>query len=732
MEPAQYLVLDSPIPIESLQLGSLITNFERPTDDFLFSDALASQRQISKREDRNVEEVMTNSSNGGNILNKLTSRSKHPQLDKKTRLSSVRCGLYELMNVASWFQHLCDVAETRDWLLKHRKYVYLLVGYRTMQDGILEKEESSSTSISVGVDLSLTGLPVSFDYGSRRSTGNRSSYRTEKEAIFAVSYRRVKLRKFGLSKDVSLQSKKSWLGLRKPDIGKNPNVDPHHKVEGGFATKLLAESPTVSRSTTPINLADKSSIQGTTVTRQEPRFTIASSGVEPAISVLTSQADVEKDSRVTIHELVVDKENHERMMVLADMDTEHLDSGEDEMEIRSNASDNPLREVVTKDDNYTTIRAIVRRLLVTRSIAPYFAVVTRLEVPYDEFLDHLRSCLVKFSLDLRIKAQNPQEKLAAEFLGYYYNQIATLLTKTIYAADEHEQTNPDGSVRPHPRDLDRQLDLLDGYEQPIPLEAFEADSSYEEFAGSESQRSDFRRLDILALEDFLFQGKPIDGMRKHLEISLYPKALSSPNARTSRTFRTIYILAVVLSTVVYSLMLPGTLAWRTFWAFLFVLLQLVIFRVLEIAAIILAMSEIGVQSLGSMATGWAPLVAPLVLYEQMHHCSYRTSFVGHVSRYTTNLKLMLTSGLWRQLERLPQVVWTPRKVLCSLLSFVHACPLDKTLQQGAVYLKRRFRPAPKQGFHRVEWICVSTTSVAKVGFTESPRNAARHSTETLK
>ena len=417
MEPAQYLVLDSPIPIESLQLGSLITNFKRPTDDFLFSDALASQRQISKREDYNVEEIMTNSSNGGNILHKLTSRSKHPQLDKKTRLSSVRCGLYELMNVALWFQRLCDVAGTRDWLLKHRKYVYLLVGYRTMQDGILEKEESSSTSISVGVDLSLTGLPVSFDYGSGRSTGNRSSYRTEEETIFAVSYRRVKLRKFGLSKDVSLQSKKSWLGLRKPDIGKNPNVDRHYKVEGGFARELLAESPAVSGSTTRVNLANKSSIQGTTVTRQEPRFTIASSGVEPAISVLTSQADVEKDSRVEIHELVVDKENHERMMVLEDMDTEHLDSGEDEMELRSNASDNHLREVVTKDDNYTTIRAIVRRLLVTRSIAPYFTAVTRLEVPYDEFLDHLRSCLVKFSLDLRIKAQNPQEKLAAEFLG---------------------------------------------------------------------------------------------------------------------------------------------------------------------------------------------------------------------------------------------------------------------------------------------------------------------------
>ena len=83
MEASQYLVLDYPIVVESLRLGSPITNVEHPAEDIHFPEHIASRPYSHRQEENDVEKVLTKRKNAMSLLNKMSLRSRYPELDDK-------------------------------------------------------------------------------------------------------------------------------------------------------------------------------------------------------------------------------------------------------------------------------------------------------------------------------------------------------------------------------------------------------------------------------------------------------------------------------------------------------------------------------------------------------------------------------------------------------------------------------------------------------------------------
>ena len=142
MGDQQYLVLDSPIPMDALQLGSLITDYRHPTREIFFEDHLKGKQKSWIRTDTNVKELMTVGSSQAeqSLLRQMLSPANN--LSEIYELQSLECRVYELRKASEWFEELLSLPTARSWVqvnLYGRREVHMLTGFRTFRDGILRK-----------------------------------------------------------------------------------------------------------------------------------------------------------------------------------------------------------------------------------------------------------------------------------------------------------------------------------------------------------------------------------------------------------------------------------------------------------------------------------------------------------------------------------------------------------------------------------------------------------------
>ena len=80
-------------------------------------------------------------------------------------LSSTKAAKYLIKNSHNWFEQVCRLTKTRLWFKKwtgRGRKIYLLVGLRTIFDGRIKIDHSTTTSIHGHVQLPadvLAGLP---------------------------------------------------------------------------------------------------------------------------------------------------------------------------------------------------------------------------------------------------------------------------------------------------------------------------------------------------------------------------------------------------------------------------------------------------------------------------------------------------------------------------------------------------------------------------------------------
>ena len=222
MGDRQYLVLETPIPVDELQLGSLVTDYGHPSREFFFEDHLKGKQKWWVRTDKNIKELMTvgSSRTEQSLLRRMLSTSPANDLSETYELQSLECCVYELRKAKEWFAELLSLPEARSWVegnLQQNRQVYLLTGFRTFRDGILRKRRNvkkTSASINIGVPASvaLPGIPeMSLEWSRSESEGSQPQYQAHEELIFAVSYREIKSSLFGQKFNPYLKYGHDWL-----------------------------------------------------------------------------------------------------------------------------------------------------------------------------------------------------------------------------------------------------------------------------------------------------------------------------------------------------------------------------------------------------------------------------------------------------------------------------------------------------------------------------------------
>ena len=488
-----------------------------------------------------------------------------------------------------------------------------------------------------------------------------------------------------------------------------------YKPLGGKAERRPAESASV---TQPQGLEDTlvSIPELVTTVRQEPRYSSTESEIEATIVASESQADARKEPHVTVHELIFDKENTEKTIVLEDTDSQQIDSDNSKME-SGTSFQRKLKETLAAENNgFTRVRAIMRLFLLDRSIADFFAVGIKMAISFDKLLDRLRACFLTYSIRLAFRAENSPEKDTAEFLKINYSRIATLLAKTIYTDDEFESIGSElFPLSPLSPQLERQLFRLDAFEEPIVLEAGDEKDSLQINADSGSQRDDLGFLDVEALEDFLMNGEPFAGLKKDLDnfvqIEVLGRSKSEAQAQISR--QSFGLFELFAAQILLAIFITGVLYyWMSFQSWYTVLLLFAV-NILWLGIATYHLTPINLvpttmfASSGMSSTALAPLIIPFIMYEELDLRFYPSSLIKHITQYARVFKRLFTYDAWQDIARVLMAGHIPSRGMDILLSSVFGDSLDKTIQQSAVHLKRLFRPPLVRGFQRVEWICVS-------------------------
>ena len=703
MEAIQYLILDRPIPVKSLQLGSLVSNYMHPVESF-FLGTLAGERKISVREKYDINQFMAQKTNEAIILEKLLSLSDS-QLDvRKTSLSFDHCVNHTLTNVGAWFRILCGQEKARAWLqdsLNSRKAVYLLTGILTMRHRIVTRKRPFSNN-PVTISDTIAG-------GDRLTFGAES----DSEVIFAVASKKVKLRKLGLRKDVVLKPEENWLGISMKNISyriltSSARAKP---IKEGSATTQV-EQPTVSLHKLPI--------QDTSAAQEQ----LSNSNVISGIDSMRRESEVDQKRYYLAmsHEQVLEDRNAEDWNIKNLLVLEEIGSKQPELDKSSNLIGNDGLEEFEDDkaveyDDYAESKSVVKLLLADPSMTQLFALGGTSKISFEKLFDHLNTKFFTYCLQLKNGAQTEQEKLAAQFLKFHRDQTVFILTEIIFSNDERSWTGLDIEGESESLHLNDQLDWLNDYEKPIALEVPSSQVSHGFDERSTRQREDFKTLDRTIVESFCMKGKPLEDFKRAIKVYVAAETAVSQLRGTTgllpkrllglRSLATLY-LTFLSFTAVSSVMAYFWLPLRDLDDVLFSSVSVCLFGTLAIlcAAPEIRIPVIAMSSPFKGAGIVGLLVFPRILYEELDLPSLQTVFVGHVSRYTAGSKTPISSiGRWE-----PGTIHliARRRMYLRLLSSLGSS-LDVVIQLWADHLQRFLRPAIRQGLKRFEWICVSIT-----------------------
>ncbi|KAI5836761.1 hypothetical protein DFP73DRAFT_464668, partial [Morchella snyderi] len=198
-------ILHHLLPLDSVHLGRLVLNAKRPHQEFhdplpprphptdILTTTLSPYSETRK---------FTTASNLRSYFGKTLSFAYTRHDDTTATLSGSKVTTYELKNSDTWFRAACAEEKTREFLdtsFSGRDCAYLIVGFRVLHDG--EVDKSATSKRTGGAQGEAPTDPIFSAFVAPGVSGSRSSgdtqqlsYKTQGEQVFAVLYRKVKLR----------------------------------------------------------------------------------------------------------------------------------------------------------------------------------------------------------------------------------------------------------------------------------------------------------------------------------------------------------------------------------------------------------------------------------------------------------------------------------------------------------------------------------------------------------
>lgn len=227
---SRFLLQNSLLPLNSVQLGRLVLNAKNPQQDFFDPPSGQLQPESIVKPQENFEDILTlsRSSRLRSSLTALLAISYENRDADSASLTAARATTYQLLNSGVWFENACAMPETRQWL-KHAigrsSSVYLVVGYHTLTDARATARASFRGTTSGGAHLpgsSVFGgtisaplshlLAAKVDSNRHVSYCHSRSFSAPGEQIYAIQYRKVEFKWFSSRKidNTCLEQDNRW------------------------------------------------------------------------------------------------------------------------------------------------------------------------------------------------------------------------------------------------------------------------------------------------------------------------------------------------------------------------------------------------------------------------------------------------------------------------------------------------------------------------------------------
>jgi hypothetical protein len=256
--PSPFFLINSAIPIGQVKLGSLVPDVVRPhidalapvavkDDDVLISEQLNFQALIERGKNSAFEACLT----------QLASGSREGSTTHSTELSSYKAMCYEIRNPLSFFKEVAAQNSARLWLqdaIAGGRKTYVITGLRTLFDGEIKQNQSSSNSSGGGVQIPLGAILAGgldptlglVDVGLKGELGKTAKqqqvYLAPEEQIYAVQYRKIAFKWFS-SKSVDaafLDAKNRWKILGEEVRGPEEDDDDEEDIVEADIEDILA------------------------------------------------------------------------------------------------------------------------------------------------------------------------------------------------------------------------------------------------------------------------------------------------------------------------------------------------------------------------------------------------------------------------------------------------------------------------------------------------------------
>lgn len=218
-------LLGNLLSVDSVRLGRLVLNAKDPRQDFIdppgpeLDDTKFSQ---NSRSDFKETHKFSKASKLRPYLGGAFSISYERQRTGVATLSAKQATIHDLNNSGAWFEEACSHDATRKFLqnaIDNRNNVYLVVGFRTVHDGMLVKgvtwkkgkEAGGEVPMvlgGIGTIIAVPGATATRDTGKDREL----AFQAPGEQIFAIIYRKVTFKWLSSRTigNMSLEPKNRW------------------------------------------------------------------------------------------------------------------------------------------------------------------------------------------------------------------------------------------------------------------------------------------------------------------------------------------------------------------------------------------------------------------------------------------------------------------------------------------------------------------------------------------
>lgn len=227
---SRFLLQNSLLPLNSVQLGRLVLNAKNPQQDFLDPQSGQLQPESIVRPQENFEDILTlsRSSRLRSRITALLAISYENRDVKSASLTATQATTYQLLNSGVWFENACAIPETRQWLkraIDRSSPIYLVVGYHTLTNARATERVTSRGTTDGGARITGSSIfgattPAALSYlltskvdrNRRINYSHSRSFDAPGEQIYAIQYRKVEFKWYSSRRidNTSLEQDNRW------------------------------------------------------------------------------------------------------------------------------------------------------------------------------------------------------------------------------------------------------------------------------------------------------------------------------------------------------------------------------------------------------------------------------------------------------------------------------------------------------------------------------------------